>query len=370
MTATENQFADPNQVAQPKKATARFEYPLPTTPVAPVRRLKYNRDKGGYTIQDPTSSSATKRTVMFRDSQLTKLFTDNSGLADYTRREAIAALGQFPEYLASLNAASSLEDLAARADNIAANVKYNSYGSSALEWSSALIEWIDHIEYGGTEPVPDMFAPYVTAYLSAIAERGWTFVPEMSQRYITSAGVTGVLPQTPVFSNTGRVYVDTHGSLYSIQLTTSSNIHYRLVSLTANAGFASMAQFILSPGNKGVWTDNLENWENTMYGVVNILRTPTPEGEIDIRFIKLDEAVGRDLATTALEVHHISGSNAVKTAISGSTLGYSVRDEIIQAIRSADKPEDLPSIFRTFEKFWTDEYTQLGNQRIAELQTQ
>lgn len=363
--STENQFADPNQpAAEALNATARFKYPLPVTPVVPFRKLKFK--DYGFVVADPRSNNTTSRVIMFRDSQLTRMFSDASGLSDYTRRETVFTLGRYPELLSQLAAASTEEALATTAENVSWQVKGMSYGNSAMEWSSALIEWINHIEYGGTESVPAMFVPYVQAYLLEIYRRGWKFDPELSNRYITNAAENGIMPKTPVFSNTGRVYRDVEGNIFSLQLSTASNINYRLISMTANAGFASNAVFILGQGTRGTWIPVDEGWSKAQFGVVNILRSPSESGEVDIRFIKLDASVGADLAQTALDVQEVSSSNTVQNAIQGSNFGNTIVDEI----RSVTDVSQLPALYNKYKDFWLDEYTQLGKDRAYELQAQ
>lgn len=335
--------------------TATFHYPLPSSTVIPDRSLRMK--DGMYIIKDPTSTSSTKRTRMLKNSQLTRMYADTSGLSEYARKETLHALYANPDLASQLVQAES----PAIVDTIAAKLRKESFGSASREFSLALHAWIDLVEYGGDEEVPELFAPYVNAYVNKTRELGWTFDRELSHRWITDAGVTGILPDTPVFSNSHRVY-HTRGGLVSLRTTTSAHVEYRMAQYMADAGFAARATEYLLGGKAGAWTALNEQWKTVRFGVGVISR----DLDARVEFFQLDRDISLELAQTAYTVYTGVHSKAVAAVI--DTPATFVGVSLEHKIRNAQSREELDALWQAHSDEWTDAYTELGMVRIQELE--
>lgn len=343
--------------------TPVFLYPLPSSTNVPDRSLRMK--DGRYIIKDPTSSSATKRTRMLKNSQLTQLYASSGGLVDYIRKETVYGLHANPE-LASMLVGT---DNPSVINTVVEQLRKESYGSGSKEFSTALHAWLDHVEYQGKEEIPAVFEPYITEYLDQIRQRGWRFDPELSHRWITDAGVTGILPDNPVFSSSNRVYRTRNGGIVSLRTTTSANVSHRMAQYMADAGFAARATEYLLGGKAGTWTSIDPKWQQAQFGVGVISRDMSVTNPLapNVEFLQLNKDISTELAQSAYDVYASVHSKTV-AAVIDAPASFEGEVSLEYRISHAQSREELDALWQANTDRWTDEHTKLGMDRLKEIE--
>lgn len=320
---------------------------------------------GGINVSDPTGNAPTKKARMVLDTNISRLLSNTGGLVNYAYRDAIHTLSRDQLLMQPVIAAMLQGDDAVTmaVNNLVTKINRKGFGTSSLEWATALFEWMDYIDYGGTEPVPLQFSPFVEAYYNTMSLHGLTFDRELSNRYVTRAGDMGVLPMTPVISKTNRVYRDRNGNIVSLRPTTSNNPSLRAPEFVGAAGFASAASKILGKGSKSVWKPFEEDveWEHARFGMLHIDRKNIPGTVPVVTISGFDKGIARDLAQSALNSYEIQSSPLATKAVSAAAF---YKDLIVGKILQSTTVEDVSAIYRDYEEFWSDELTEFGNSII------
>lgn len=350
-----------------KPTTTRyFHYPLPPA-LAPHRELPWK--DGGVNVSDPTNNAATKKARMIPGSTIARMLSDTTGLVQYAYRDAINTIARDQTLIQPLLVAMGSGDehaVTAALNSLVTRINSHGFGSSSREWATALFKWMDYIDYGGTDPVPMPFSPFVEAYYHAINSRGWTFDQELSNRFITRDGERGVLPTTPVISATNRVYRDRKGGVVSLRATTAKNPDLRKVEFIGAAGFAATATQILGKGSRSIWgpLSPDSGWGDARFGMLHVSRNIVPGQMPEVSLVGFDSGIARDLAQSALDSFEIQHSPLAARA---SDAGAFDVDIIETSILRAMSVEDVSATFSQFSELWTDEFTDLGMKRIESL---
>lgn len=348
------------------KTTKNFSYPLPPA-LAPHRALPWK--DGRVNVSDPTNNSPTKKARMVMDTSVTRLLSDTAGLVSYAYRDAVNTLAHDPGLIHPvLNALATQNDneVTTAVNHVVDRINRSGFGTSSREWATALFEWMDYIDYGGTELVPEPFAPFVEAYYNAIRRRGWTFDPEMSNRFVTRAGERGVLPNVPVICSTNRVYRDRNGGLVSLRATTSKNPQGRVPEYAGAAGLASVGTQMLGKGARSVWHDLSEEsgWGSARFGMLHIDRTLVPGRSPEVTLHGFDIGIALDLAKSALASFEVQHSPMAARA---SSTAEFITDLIMGRISEATSVADMSDLYKEYQDVWTDDLTALANHHIEGL---
>lgn len=328
-------------------STQVHKYPLP--PEGRGYRPTYSG--GRYLLPKPSGGSGQERFT--RVTTGAHALDDTAGLDKWKLRNVVLGLKDTPELLDRIDMFADPREVTNTLNRVADQAQEIAGAKQASELGTAIHAWTEAVERDGMalEEIPDQFHPYVSAYLTALAEAGITTVPGLVERivYHKATGWVGTFD---------RVYELADGTRVIGDVKTSKSLRYGLLGFSMQLATYADADLMLSLDG--------QSWEpmppvGNIYGVIAHVPSNNP-GHCEL--VTVDLTAGREaieLAESVRGARSAGQSGKLKNNWELPRPEVSLEAQVRQA-RSA---EDLAQLWTNNQDQWTDELTQLGYQVIA-----
>ncbi|QDF17576.1 exonuclease [Gordonia phage Yago84] len=242
-------------------------------------------------------------------------------------------------------------------------------GRDAAELGTAVHAWVEAIDLGlVTLPqVPEMFQPYVVAYLDVLARHGLVAVPDYCERIVLNDR-----GEETIVGTLDRIYLCVAtGELILGDVKTSKTLEYSYLSYAVQLAVYGYATRMLSvdgktwgpmPPMKGLTDEDMEN-EVRPYGVIIHVPSDQPERS---SAVTMDLWFGAETMVTALETRRRRKQAKSQVpyvhALPAATRESLRYVEARQAMMKLSSSAELEQVWESYQDIWDDDLTALGEQ--------
>lgn len=326
--------------------TQHHHYPLPPE----VRQYRPTYVRGSYAL--PALPGTTEQVKAPRVTSKVKALDDQTGLTKWKLRETIKGVATTPAILDRVDLLAERRDLNRDLDQVVDEAMTAAGATRAAELGTAIHAWLEAVERGEVDraDVPQQFKPYSEAYFDRLAENGVRPIPELVERivYNSTTGWAGTFDNIFELSTGERVIGDKK---------TSKTTSFKLSALSFSQQLATYAgaDYMLSADG--------ESWEamppvSDAFAVIAHVPSDAP-GQCSLETIDLD--YGR----RAIEL-----AKAVEDCRQQAPAGVLRKWELptlADAVDMCTSSADLAGLWERNAAVWTDELTERGRRRLADL---
>ena len=330
------------------ETTRVHNYPLP--PEGREYRPTYSR--GRYALTNPHTG---KPDTFTRVTTGAHSLDSTEGLDGWKTGNVVLGLKDNPDLLEDLDLYADPADVRRQVRRIADKAQEAAGANQAAELGTAIHAWTEAVERDGValEDVPDLFQPYVRAYLEALADYGITTVPDMVERIVYNSGTGWV-------GTLDRIYRLADGTHVIGDVKTSKTLRYGWLGFSVQFACYADATHMLRLDGSG-W--DLMPPVSRDYAVVAHLPSNQP-GVCELATFDLH--AGREHLDLAVQVYRARQEAEKRVARKWDIpVPTSTQDELVAKIKAARTSQDLSELWAANAAVWTPELTELGMDIIA-----
>ena len=341
-------------------------------PMPPLLRAEPERNRWGqYVLLDPVTGQ--KRAYQ-RVSTLKSMMQDTYGLNQWKVRTTLQGLAYHQlataEQVAQVGGSRIMDrlvELIRQEDDLPPtdfNQALNKLAEEAFDigggkWAAdmgtALHAWCEFVDLGiGTvEDVPELFRPYVQAYLDELAAHGIVVLPDFIERIVVNL----------VFEVAGtfdRIYRLADDTLAVGDIKSGKDIRYGWLEIAQQMAAYETAEYMLDDNDDWVPTPDVRG----DFAVIAHVPVTNPTPKCDLVLMPL--APGREALITSADVR--TWRKEKFDQVAGNMKLPAPDSLLVAAINQATSTEDLAALYEQHSQIWTDAHTLLGKRRMAKVQ--
>lgn len=335
-----------NNGTTPGETTRYHNYPLP--PEGRDFRPTYSR--GQYALTHPETG---------RDGRFTRVTTgahtldSTAGLDRWKTGNVVLGLKEKPDLLEDIDLFADPSDVTRQVRHIADQAQALAGANQASELGTAIHAWTEAVERDGlaVEDVPDMFRPYIQAYMAELERAGITTVPGMVERivYHTGSGWVGTLD---------RIYQLADGTHVIGDVKTSKTLRYGWLGFSVQFASYADAAYMLRLDGSG-WDPMPE--VSPDYAVVAHVPSDRP-GVCSLATFDLH--AGREYLDLAMRVH--AARTEAESRVSNVWELPMPATDLEARVRACTSAQELGQLWEENRDQWTTSLTELGMSVLEE----
>lgn len=340
---------NPELFGAPTPSTQVHGFPLP--PEDP-KRTPPIYSGGRYVVPHPITGKPNEKFT--RVTTGSHVLDNQTGLDVWKMSNVVLGLKQEPDLLDTIDLFDEPSMVKRRVRHVAERASELAGSKEAAELGTAIHAWTEAVESGThtIDQIPPQFRPYIHAYLRTLQEWGMRTVPGMIERVVFNA-TTGWV------GTFDRIYELADGTYAIGDVKTSKSLSYSLLGFSAQIADYATATHMLDFDGK-TWGPMPEGIRQD-FGVIMHLPSNNP-GHCEA--VTIDIGFGVEVLSLAMEI--MAKQRAAGKQVAGQ---HQVPPPgLKRKIQLAQTPEELGLLWETHQRGWSDEHTQLGMQRIRELQ--
>lgn len=365
-------FATPATIG---RTTEHAGYPLPAKD---LREWNPQMDRyGRYLLPNPVTGKVEGHT---RVTTGAGTLDETSGLEKWKMRNVVKGLHSDPTLLDTIDFYAEPREISRDLDKVAEKAQILAGSADAAELGTALHAWLEALDGGliGIDEIPEVFRPKVDAYVAALAEHHVTPIPEFIERLVYNAATGWV-------GRLDRVYRLADDTLVIGDVKTAKDMRYSWLKVSIQlATYAGASHVMNLDGTAWLTVEEAGltvGGDDAPFAVV----AHVPSNGSVCNMVTVDLSAGREALAIADRVREMRAEapktiphlwelptpakvQAEQDAARVDERTAERRDNILTLIPQAENADQLSDLWECNKDVWTDEYTALGQARLAELE--